>query len=171
MKRSLQVSILWLFITAGFVMLPWSARAQVNDGYLPGPTAAKVELSVLQYSSAPHSEPVHEYLLKAVNITGLSLPVTIRTTNAVCPNKHSVDLQREVFLSGTADPGGAAQPILMTTMPANGNIEFTLKTIRPEGTALNSWNCTQVQAFDAKNKPVSNIVVIESYIPNPEDFR
>ena len=54
-------------------------------------------------------------------------------------------------------------------IPSGKTIEFYLKITRPTNARQNSWNCTEVKAVTSNGILLSNIITIESLIPNPND--
>lgn len=133
--------------------------------------APAIELSVTRYSEAPNTDLLHVYSLQAVNTSSQPVTLKIKTTNKVCDKKTSVDLSQEVYWENEGFSGMLTNNTKLITIPAHSTEEFIIRTNRPLNTPLNTWNCTQVEALDTGDHPVSNSIIIESFIPDPKDFR
>lgn len=141
------------------------------DAKQNGLSVANVELKVIKASDAPHTSTEHEYLLKASNTTGAEVSLNIITTNVPCSGKKYVDLNQSIYRTENGEHVLLGKGIMPIVVPANGEVEFYVKLVRPVGTALNTWNCVEIKAVNNAQKVLSNTILIESFIPDPNDFR
>ena len=162
MKRSHLVNPKRLF-TITFLCFALSGIAQVSS--------QPVQLSVARYSEAPHTDTEHEYLIKATNISLQAVTIKIKTQNTACDQKQTVNLDREVYWTTEGSIGSLSGVTTTYIIPAQGTAEFAVRTKRPLGTPLNTWNCILVEAINVNDQAASNSIVIESFIPDPKDFK
>lgn len=135
-----------------------------------------IELSVLKTSEQSLTSKEHIYLLKALNLTAEQLQVVVRASNVKCdvnPNAQSIieniDVAQKLYIS--SDKELEATALLDFTLPPNNHHEFYLMLQNPPNVS-NKKNCTEVGAMDNRSKKYySNTIIIESFIPNPADFK
>lgn len=166
------------FLTAMcFCFLQFSANVFAQSFTLkPLVEHTAIELSVLKTSEQSLTSIEHIYLLKALNLTSEQLHVVVRASNVQCdinPNTQNrldnVDVVQKLYTS--SDKELDATTLLDFMLPPNNHHEFYLKLQNPPN-ALNRNNCTEVKAMDnGSKKYYSNTIIIESFIPNPADFR
>jgi len=127
-----------------------------------------VQLSVVTPSDAPHTAAEHIYLLKAENTSDKTLSFTITANNINCGAKLAADLQATVYEDAFAT--NSTNTLNLHSIPAHGSVQFYVKLLKPQDTPLKTSNCMEIKAVQGKNI-LSDGIIIESYIPDPKDFR
>lgn len=126
----------------------------------------QLKLSIKKGSDTPNYEKEHSYLLELSNMGNKPTPVTISTQNKPCSNiKKAEQIEFEQVL---LDNNRQSRNQQMIVQPGK-SVEFYIKLSRPNNAKLNTWNCTEVVATSNEGKPLSNAIVIESLIPNPNN--
>lgn len=158
-------------------LLQFSASSFAQSFTLkPSTEHPSIELSLLETSDLPLTSKEHVYLLKALNLTAEQLHVVIRASNVLCDTKQgfqknvkSVDVSQKLYFS-LENEIESTNFLDFILLPKNQH-EFYLKLQNPPN-ELNRKNCTEVSAIDnGSKKYYSNTIVIESFIPNPADFK
>ena len=126
----------------------------------------QLKLSIKQGSDAPNTEAVHTYLLELKNSGSNVSNVIISTTNKECTDVKKAD-QTE-FQQVLMDKTSKTKIEQIAVQPGQ-SVEFYVKLSQPLGARLNTWNCTEIVATSADGKVMSNPVIIESLIPNPNN--
>ncbi len=132
-----------------------------------------LELSVVEKSMEPNTSLVHTYLLQVDNKFDKPLSVKVLTDNITCyENKRvNVNLLQNIYQNESENSLLNSNNSTTVTVEAKSVLIFYVTLTRPSGTILNSWNCTQVKAVDNAGVVISNSILLETYIPNPKDFR
>jgi len=124
-----------------------------------------LSLKIIEGSDKPNSDSEHLYLLEATNNTKAEISFNILVANKPCNDSKlaQTELSQEVLnlhKSNRIDK--------MVVMPGD-SLKFYVKLSRPADAKLNTWNCTEVKAVSRKGSLISNLITIESLIPNPND--
>lgn len=128
-----------------------------------------IELSIIKNSESPLTSNEHLYVLKAVNKSDKPIMIQVIADNVTCNNKTNTLFQQKVYRN---EPENTATGILGNiTIPANSFIEFNVKLLNTSTVNFNSWNCTEVKAKGINTNIFSNSILIESFIPDPKNFR
>ncbi|MEN9448523.1 MAG: hypothetical protein RJA25_1813 [Bacteroidota bacterium] len=132
-----------------------------------------IKLLVVHNSEAPHTNKEHVYQLKAINTTSQSMNVMLIAINSICSNKSKfsagINLDQKIYTDVNKELNAKNTEELV--IPANGEQEFYVKIINTT-TLLNQLNCTEIKVMDLKDKIIiSNKIEIETFIPDPKDFR
>lgn len=134
--------------------------------------STSIRLSIVKSSEEPHTAKEHEYILKMENTTNQQLNVKIIASNGNCSavSKFSnIDLVQSVFR--TQEQVATANNTVEMLIAPNAEVEFFVK-ITNKSALLNKRNCTEVKAMDITGKNIlSNKIEIETFIPDPKDFR
>jgi len=133
-----------------------------------------LELSIAENSQAPNTDKVHTYLLKVTNKTGNAISSKIDISNIACANDKSnnVSFQQNISWTNPEEAQKATNDDKANfIVQPNQSVSFYVSLIRPDDAVLNSWNCSEIKLLGTAKDMVSNIIVIETFIPNPKDFR
>jgi biopolymer transport protein ExbD len=125
-----------------------------------------LSLSVKEKSDDPISNVERSHLLELKNNSNKTLNITIHTEDTSCAQvqkSSQTSLIKEIQLKNSNSKQN------QLSISPNQTIEFYLKTIRPKGTKLNTWNCTKVSVSSNDQKAASNSITISTLIPNPND--
>ena len=126
----------------------------------------QLKLSIKKGSDTPNFETEQSYLFELSNPGKKAVMINISTQNKECSNvKKTEQTNFNQVLLGENKQKGSEQ---MSVQPGK-SVEFYIKLSKPNGAKLNTWNCTEVVAMSTEGKPLSNVVVIESLIPNPNN--
>jgi hypothetical protein len=107
-----------------------------------------------------------------MNTSNQPVVFRIQASNGLCTgSRQNVNLQQEVLSEEAGIENSGSNISAKVIIPAQGKAEFTILLSRPIGTALNTWNCTDVKAIGITGETLSNNLVIESFLPDPKDFR
>lgn len=156
-----------LLIFAALIFTQNTTSAQTEKKNLN--PASKIVISITQNSDAPHTDKVHVYKLKATNISSKDLSFKLTAANINCIGKINSTIDVQVFLAGNSESLSSTSSTVIIS--PGGSLEFYVKLIRPANTLLNTWNCTEVKAIGQNNLVLSEGTIIESFIPDPADFR
>ena len=173
MKISQNVNARLLFI-ATFLFYSASGTAQTNlkiSDNTNSTGALPVTLSISKNSEAPGTDMIHVCVLKAVNVSDQPVSLKISAINMNCEKKNTINMEQEVYWTEQGIAGSLSGITGNKMIPAHGSLEFNVRLIRPLNTPLNTWNCTEVKAIGANDIIISNSIVIETFIPDPKDFR
>lgn len=129
-----------------------------------------IELSVIKNSESELTSKEHEYYLKATNNSNNNVEVRITAENTICKGKvNVVPFIQTLYIDKTS--AEINENYTAITIQPNSSVSFYMKLINTSDNILNSWNCTEVKAFGTNNEILSNTLLIESFIPNPNDFK
>ncbi|MCB0398753.1 MAG: hypothetical protein KDD26_03855 [Winogradskyella sp.] len=125
-----------------------------------------LSIKIKEGSDKPNYEKEHTYLLEITNSSIKSITFVIDSKNIKCQNLKEENQVRLVQknLSKTSKAQFSEH-----TLKTNESFEFYLKISRPDNTAINKWNCTEIKAIDENGNTLSNSVIITSLIPDPKD--
>ncbi|MDB5228890.1 MAG: hypothetical protein JWN78_3083 [Bacteroidota bacterium] len=156
-------------VTMLFLFIHCTAFGQSSKQNLNA--ALKVEILIIKKSDAPHTSKVHVYQLKAVNTSVKDISFSLTGTNINCVGKKNSGMDIKVYQGNPENTDLLSSTSPMITVPAGSSVEFYVKLTRPANTLLNTWNCTEVKAIGQNNLILSEGAIIESFIPDPADFR
>ncbi|MCC6583239.1 MAG: hypothetical protein IT271_06020 [Chitinophagales bacterium] len=164
--RSISTFMLFCLPFSVFCQLSKSDNAaKVNAGI------QSVKLTLIKKSDEPNTSPEHIYLLSAKNITDKSVSLIITVSNANCGIAKSSRLSQVVYWKDLESVETLSDKSPVITIKANSTAAFYVKLSRSFNSKLNTWNCTEVKAQDADNHQLSEGLMIESFLPDPADFR
>lgn len=125
----------------------------------------QLKLSIVKGTENPNTEKEHLYLLEVTNKGNQVSTFNVTASNASCNNERvkQVELNQEVL-----DKHKTKKIQTINVQPGK-SVEFYVKITRPNNTKQNSWNCTEIKAVSNDGNVLSNIITIESLIPNPND--
>ena len=130
---------------------------------------SSVELSVIKNNESELTSGEYTYILKMVNKLNKEIEIKVIADNVNCNNKSNISFTQKVYLLGSeSNASNISQNI---KIKAKETIEFYVKLINSTGIKSNNWNCTEVKAIGIDTKIISNIISLESFVPNPKDFR
>ena len=129
--------------------------------YSQGP----LKLSIIKGTEKPNTENEHFYLLEISNTSNATTTFNISASDKSCNNTklQQIEMKQEII------DKQKSKTINTLNIPSGKTIEFYLKITRPTNARQNSWNCTEVKAVTSNGILLSNIITIESLIPNPND--
>jgi hypothetical protein len=134
-------------------------------------TSKDITLSIVENSTAPHTDAVHTYRLSAVNNTSQTISFFIAAENISCVGKQNSNLKLEVVESESLTNPVNTDLNAKRLIQPNTSTDIYIRLIRPAAGQLDSWNCVSVTAKTPEGKALSEPIIIESYIPDPENFR
>lgn len=126
----------------------------------------QLKLSIKQGSDSPNYETEHLYLLELTNTTRMSTTVTISTKNTECanvPNANQIAFEQKTLQTNKQSK------VEQIIVEAGKTVEFFIQLSRPQNARVNTWNCTEVVALSKEGTALSNSVIIESLVPNPNN--
>ncbi|HMV16197.1 MAG TPA: hypothetical protein PKK18_06565 [Chitinophagales bacterium] len=127
-----------------------------------------LELSIKKNSETALSLPSREYVLQISNTSNYPVEFLINASNISCIANQK--LQQLVFEYELNQVGKIIGSYILT-LPPHSNLEFNLIIKNTSFTQLDSKNCTEVMAVNKNNEVLSNSISIETYIPDPSQFR
>ena len=129
--------------------------------YSQGP----LKLSIIKGTEKPNTENEHFYLLEISNTSKATASFNISAPDKSCNNTklQQTEMKQEIF------DKQKSKTINTLNIPSGKTVEFYLKITRPTNAKQNSWNCTEIKAVTNNGELLSNIITIESLIPNPND--
>lgn len=127
---------------------------------------SQLKLSIKQGSDSPNYETEHLYLLELTNTTRTATSVSISTKNTECSN---VPTTQQIAFDQTTLETNKQSKVQQIVVEAGKTVEFYIKLSRPQNARVNSWNCTEVVALAKDGNALSNSIIIESLIPNPNN--
>ena len=154
-----------------FTLLMHSSIYAQSDYMHNANNKSRIEISVIKNSEASMTSVEHVYVLKAVNKIGKAVVIKIAAANIICTEKENVQFNQKVYWNESCENVSVSNISSNVIIPENGIIEFYVKLIRPFNTKLNSWNCTEIKAIGADDKILSNCILLESFNPDPKNFR
>lgn len=121
-----------------------------------------LKLSIIKGTEKPNSETEHFYLLEISNTTNAEITFNISATNKPCNNEQllQTDLKQEIFNKQKS------KQLDVINIQTGKTVEFYVKISRTANAKQNSWNCTEIKAISSNGNVLSNIITIESLIPN-----
>lgn len=124
-----------------------------------------LKLSIIKGTEKPNSETEHFYLLKVSNTTNSEFTFNISATNKSCNNEQllQTDLKQEIL------DKQKSKILDVINIQTGKTVEFYVKISRTQNATQNSWNCTEIKAISNNGNVLSNIITIESLIPNPNN--
>ena len=129
----------------------------------------RIELSVIKKSETTLTDKEHVYILQAVNKSDNDIEIQIIAGNVSCNEKINISFDHKIYQDNIHN--GISNGSQNIKIKANSSTEFYVKLINPSNDKLDSWNCTEVKAMGTKNNILSNNILIESFVPNPKNFR
>lgn len=137
----------------------------VNTGIKP------VKLTLIKSSEEPSTNPEHIYLLSAGNISDKPVSLIITAGNTNCGSAKSSPFSQIVYWEDSEFNKTLSDKSSVITIKANSTAMFYVKLTRSVDSKLNTWNCTEIKAIDANNHELAESILIESFLPDPADFR
>lgn len=125
-----------------------------------------LKLSIIKNSDEPNTSTEHYYLIGITNTSKKATSFSISTANINCADKK---MERTDFSHQILNKQKSRQAEQLK-IQAGESIEMFIKLNRSQNAKLNSWNCTEIKAITNSDLPISNAIVIESFIPDPKDF-
>ena len=135
-------------------------------GVLISQGQSQLKLSIKKGSDSPNYETEHEYLLELTNSSSVASNVIISTKNKECSNVKK--LEQTEFQQVLLDKNKQAKVQEIVIQPGK-SVEFYVKLSRANNAKLNTWNCTEIVAVSNEGKALSNSIIIESLVPNPNN--
>ncbi len=123
----------------------------------------QLKLSIKKGSDAPNFKTEHMYLLELSNLGSIASNVSISIENKECANIKKSDQTK--FIQELFDNKKQSQR-QQIVVPSGKSVEFYIKLSRPNGSRLNTWNCSEIVAMSKEGKIMSNSITIETLIPN-----
>ncbi|GFZ94743.1 hypothetical protein GCM10011531_28090 [Aquaticitalea lipolytica] len=125
-----------------------------------------LSLKIINGSDKPNSETEHIYLLEVTNNSKSAVNFNISADDKSCSdtNLSQIEMKQEVLNSQKS------KNIELTSIQPGRSFEFYIKISRPANAKLSTWNCTEVKAVSDKGHIISNSIIIQSLIPDPNNF-
>lgn len=167
MKNKISVICLAIFILLRTASINAQSNTIKNNNDLN--LSGLIELSIIENPTTRLTDNEHVYVLKAVNKTNDAIEIQIIAENINCDGKMNVSFEHKIFQEN--NQVDILDNLKDIKISANSSVIFYIKLINSSNIKLNSWNCTEIKAIGFSGKILSNKILIESFIPNPKDFR
>ncbi len=125
----------------------------------------KLELKLKQYSQEPdYTNQTH--ILTLENLSKETLEVQLSSRNIKCEDPRT---KKFTDLNQTISTNNSGRLNNNTTLKPKELFEFSVTIEKPKNVVLGSINCTQVTATVVGQRPITESVIIKSFVPDPKN--